>query len=99
MDWKAIQSRIEKLKTRPVDINLSVDLSDIYEACLEYTVLLEKFLTLDALDPKVDAQTLTAIETTLEHIAWHTRSSRKNMSTLISDAHRKGIEGADISQK
>ena len=88
MDWKVIQSRIEKLQTRPADINLSVDLSDIYEACLEYTVLLEKFLTLDALDPKVDAQTLTAIETTLEHIAWHTRSSQKNLSQLIFDVYR-----------
>ena len=98
MDWKAIQSRIEKLKTRPVDINLSVDLSDIYEACLEYTVLLEKFLTLDALEQESAAQTLTAIETTLEHIAWHTRSSRKNLSKLISDAYRKGIREADISK-
>lgn len=96
MDWKAIQSRIEKLQTRPVGINLSVDLGDIYEACLEYTVLLEKFLTLDALDQKAVAQTLTAIETTLEHIAWHTRSAKENLSKLILDAHCKGIGEADI---
>lgn len=64
MDWKAIQSRIEKLQTRPIDINLSVDLSNLYEACLEYTVLLGKFLTLDDLHQETAAQTLTAIETT-----------------------------------
>lgn len=98
MDWKAIQSRMEKLQTRPVDINLSVDLGDIYEACLEYTVLLEKFLTLDALDQRTAAQTLTAIETTLEHIAWHTRSSKKNLSQLVFDAYRKKVGEDDISR-
>ena len=87
---KAIQSQLESLPLKnQTAVVMSVDLSDIYESCLEYVELIEQ---LNALSPNLSSETAKVfiqIESILSHIQWHTRSVKGNLNKFIHHVYRQ----------
>lgn len=87
---KAIQSNLEGLPVKDqAAVVMSVDLADIYESCLEYIELVEKFNTLDANASAETAKILIQIESALSHIQWHTRSVKGNLNKIIHQVYKQ----------